>query len=216
MGTHRQLLVGADPNASNSFDIGYDAPIFDLNENDIYWAISESKFVIQGVPDFNTTQILPLGIVAAKAGEVTITIDELENIPTNTNIYLYDNLTDSYQDLRKSDFKTTLAIGEYNKRFSIKFEKSQKQSLEVVEKDTNYGIIVFYSNKALNINNNILDTTVHTVSLFNILGQAIENWSVKDKEQTNIQIPIKNLPSGIYIAKIKTSNGDFSKKIIIP
>ena len=65
------------------------------------------------------------------------------------------------------------------------------------------------------IRNNELDSTVNTVSLFNILGQHITNWDVEDKEQTNIQIPIKNMPSGIYIVKVKTSKGESSKKIVI-
>lgn len=48
-----------------------------------------------------------------------------------------------------------------------------------------------------------------------MLGQAITNWDVEDDEQTNIQIPIKNMPSGIYIVKVKTTKGESGKKIII-
>jgi hypothetical protein len=213
IGTHRQLLVGSDPNATNSFDLGFDAPMFDTNENDMYWLISDRQFVIQGVPDFNENQIIPLGIVTAIAGEVTIKIDELENIPSNTNIYLYDNQKDVYHDLINSDFKITLLIGSFNNRFSLRFEK--KETLSIEEKDFNTGIIVFYSNQTLNINNYNLDSTVKTVTLFNILGQKIENCNVANREQTNIRIPIKNLSAGTYIAKIKTSNGNTSKKFII-
>jgi hypothetical protein len=76
---------------------------------------------------------------------------------------------------------------------------------------------MFYSKnyKTLIIKNYNLESTINTVSLFNMLGQAISNWDVEDKEQSNIQIPIKNLPSGIYIVKVKTSKGESSKKIVI-
>jgi len=60
-----------------------------------------------------------------------------------------------------------------------------------------------------------LDVTVQKVTLFNILGQSISTWKIEVKEQTNIQIPIKNISSGIYIVKVKTSKGDISKKIIV-
>lgn len=60
-----------------------------------------------------------------------------------------------------------------------------------------------------------MDVTVQKVTLFNILGQSISTWKIEDKEQTNIQIPIKNISSGIYIVKVKTSKGDISKKIIV-
>ncbi|MCI4443640.1 MAG: T9SS type A sorting domain-containing protein [Lentimicrobium sp.] len=216
VGAHRQLLVGADPNTTNLFDIGYDAPMFDTNENDMFWEISNSQFVIQGVPDFNSNQVLPLGLVVANEGEVAIKIDELENVSSNTNIYLHDTLTGIYHDLKTSDFKIALAVGDYNKRFSLRFE-SQAKTLDVVENDSNDEILVLYSNnyKTLIIRNNLLDATVNSVSLYNMIGQAINKWDVEDKEQTNIQIPIKNMPSGIYIVKVKTSKGENSKKIII-
>ena len=65
------------------------------------------------------------------------------------------------------------------------------------------------------INNNLLDVTVEKVTLFNIFGQSVTSWKVENQEQQNIQIPIKNISTGVYITKIKTSNGDLSKKIIL-
>ena len=214
IGMHRQLLVGTDPLTSTLFDIGYDAPMFEINNNDMYWKINEIPFVIQGIPDFNTDRIIPLGIVIQNAGEVTLKIDELENVSSGTNIYLHDNATGMYHDLKSSDFKITLAIGKYNQRFSLRFES---QTLSTFENNSNDGIIMFYSRnyKTLIIKNYNLESTINTVSLFNMLGQAISNWDVEDKEQSNIQIPIKNMPSGIYIAKVKTSKGERSKKIVI-
>ena len=96
------------------------------------------------------------------------------------------------------------------------FAKSQTQSLNVQKSDSNEDILVHYSNKTLIINNNAVDTTVNKVSLFNILGQAIENQKTESQEQQNIQIPIKNVSSGVYIAKLKTSEGvEISKKVIV-
>jgi hypothetical protein len=47
------------------------------------------------------------------------------------------------------------------------------------------------------------------------LGQSIANWDVKERKQNKLQIPIKNVSSGVYIVKLGTSKGDFSTKIII-
>jgi hypothetical protein len=217
IGAHRQLLVGADINTTNGFDIGYDAPMYDTNENDMFWEVNDSQFVIQGVPDFNTDRTIPLGLAVANAGEVTIKIDELENVSSSTKIYLHDANSGLYHDLRNSEFKTTLAIGEYNKRFSLKFESQTLSVEEVVVEQENNDIIALYSNnyKTLIIRNNIEDATINLVTLFNLAGQKISQWDVKGKEQKNIQIPIKNLPSEIYIVKINTDKGEFGKKIII-
>ena len=215
VGTHRQLLVGADPNTTDGFDIGYDAPMYDTSENDMFWEVNESQFVIQGVPDFNTNRIIPLGLAIANEGEITLKLDELENVSTNTDIYLFDSQTAQYHDLKNKDYKTVLAVGNYDNRFSLRFTNQTLGVEEVVKvKD---GILALYSNnyKTLIIRNNLIDTTVNLVTLFNLAGQKIAYWDVKGREQKTIQIPIKNLPSEIYIVKINTTKGEFSKKIII-
>ncbi|MFV8347293.1 LamG-like jellyroll fold domain-containing protein [Flavobacterium sp. ZB4P13] len=214
VGAHRQLLVGADSNTTLLFDIGYDAPMFDMNDNDMYWELSNSQFVIQAIPDFNVGQIIPLGLTIANEGKATIKIDALENIPEATKIYLYDNITGIYHDIRNSDFTISLAIGEYKNRFSIQFTD---KTLDVEENNLNDGLLVLYSNnyKVLIIQNKIPDATVNEVHLFNLLGQAVANWDVKNENQTRIQIPVKNLSSGVYLVKLKTSKGDYGRKIII-
>jgi hypothetical protein len=98
----------------------------------------------------------------------------------------------------------------------LKFEKSQTESLDVQDNNANEGIMVYYSNNTLFINNNVLDTTVNKVSLYNILGQAIENEKIENQDQLNIQLPIKSVSSGVYIAKLKTAEGEeLSKKVIV-
>ena len=214
IGAHRQILVGADPNTTNQFDIGYDAPIFDLDGDDMCWVISNSQFVIQGVPNFDDTQIIPLHITIANAGLSTIKIDGLENIPNTTKIYLYDNLTGIYHALREIDFKISLAIGEYSNRFSLRFADKTLKADDFTSPES---ILIYFTNNAkiLNIKNNFTDATVNKVFLFNLLGQSITNWDLEEQKQNTIQIPIKNVPSGAYIVKVKTTKGVFSKKIII-
>ncbi|WP_040473571.1 LamG-like jellyroll fold domain-containing protein, partial [Flavobacterium frigoris] len=213
-GAHRQLLLGADANTTNQFDIGYDAQMLDTNANDMYWQFSDRQFIIQAVPNFNADQIIPFGINATKAGDATIKIDALENIPNDLEIYLYDNVTGIYHDIRNNVFPISLAVGRYDNRFSIRFAN---KTLDVNSYDLPDSISVYFTNKdkTLNIENNFIDRTVNKIYLFNILAQNISNWDVKEREQTSIKIPIKNVPSGVYIVKLKTTKGDFSKKIII-
>ena len=46
-------------------------------------------------------------------------------------------------------------------------------------------------------------------------GQVIANWKIENQDQQNIKVPVKNISSGIYIAKVKTDNGDITKKIVV-
>ncbi|EIA07103.1 hypothetical protein [Flavobacterium frigoris] len=158
-GSHRQLLVGVEKNTSNQFDIGYDAPMFVTSKNDIYWELDDNKFVIQAVPNFNNDQIIPFGLIVVNTANATIKIDELENIPQSLPIYLCDNLTSIYYDIKDNPFTISLAIGEYKSRFSLRF-----------------------SDKTLNIENNFLEVTVDKIFLFKMLGKSIANWAVKERK----------------------------------
>jgi hypothetical protein len=71
------------------------------------------------------------------------------------------------------------------------------------------------SNDTITINNGTLDETVQTVDLYNMLGQSIRTWEVKNADQKKIQIPVTNVSTGTYIVKVHTTKGDLSSKIII-
>jgi hypothetical protein len=87
--------------------------------------------------------------------------------------------------------------------------------VDAVEKED--GILAFYSSNynTLIIHNGNFDAMVNSVALFNMAGQKIGVWDVSESEQKNIQVPIKNISSGIYIVKVATTKGESSKKIIV-
>lgn len=210
-GLHRQLLVGVDATATDLFDLGYDAPIIDVNSDDMYWEFSDNKFVIQAIPDFNTNRIIPLSVKISNSGTTTIKIDALENIPSATEIYIFDNVTGIYHDIKNGNCNILLPVGEYVGRFSVRFAI---ESLGTDENVVNPLIINYTnSNNSLNIQNNDAETTIEKVYLFNLLGQKIASWDVENK--TNIQIPIRNISQGTYIVKVKTSSRDVATKIIV-
>jgi len=60
----------------------------------------------------------------------------------------------------------------------------------------------------------VVDATVEKVTLFNLLGQSVGTFDVKDQNQQNIQLPIKDLSSGTYIVKVKTDKGETTRKIV--
>ncbi len=127
-GYNRQLLVGADANATNGFDLGYDAPMNEFNAEDMFWIIGANEFVIQGVGNFDPDQVLPLGIVVDQEGEIKIQIDSLKNISDDKKIYLKDKWNNEIHDLRKSEFKSTSEAGYFVDRFEIIFYKEEDAS----------------------------------------------------------------------------------------
>ncbi|AWI27108.1 choice-of-anchor D domain-containing protein [Flavobacterium pallidum] len=212
--SHRQVLIGfMNQNATDAFDLGYDALNFDTNPSDMYFKTPDSNLLVQGVGSFSESSIYPLGVTADTASPVSFTLDGVENLDENQEIYIYDALDQSYHNIREGIFETTLDEGTFEQRFSLRFFNPLGVTNPVAEDQ----ISVFFTSKdqMLTIKNTLTSTTVESAMLFNVLGQQIAIWDVKNENQENIQIPVKNISSGTYIVKVKTTTGSVSKKIII-
>ncbi|HLF51898.1 LamG-like jellyroll fold domain-containing protein [Flavobacterium sp.] len=219
---HRQILLGfMNQNATSGYDVGYDAIHIDNQPNDMYFMAETTKLTIQGVGSFNKNRIYPLEIKTAVQGNVKFVLDSLENFNANQQIYVYDEVTDIYHNITEQLFEVLLPAGIIKNRFYLCFKsknnKNNNNKNTSDEGDLNDDLQVMYthSNHVLNIINFSENTSVSAVSLFNIMGQFISKWDISNKEQTNIQIPIQNISSGTYIVKIKTTEGEISKKIIV-
>jgi len=221
-GYHRQLLVGVDENASNHFDLGYDAPIADIGKEDMFWIFDGSKFVIQAVNNFNTDQELPIGLIVSKTGLARIKIDELKNMDENTSAHIKDKLTGETHNISHKPFEINLGPGTYSDRFSLIF-KLQKLVDEDVKTEIliasetlpiTKGIHLFMNNDIgeIQIKNNSGDE-ITSIVLCNYLGQTIKLWNDNFNRRT-ISLPI-NIATGVYVTKISTKNKIFIEKIVI-
>ena len=213
-GYHREVLVGADSRTSQGFDLGFDAPLIDKGPEDMYWMINDSRYVIQGVPNFNLDQKLPIGLIIAEEKEFSIELGELENVPNIIDIYLRDNSDSTYHDLRKEAFKTSLPAGEYQDLYEIVFHDvtSTRKDKEPGEGPIDY----YYSldNREFVISNPELHKIEH-INIYNIAGQLVDqHFGIPDLKE--IHVPQKkSLSSAVYIVKVYTDSGDYAKKVII-
>ena len=210
---HRQLLVTADSNATQGIDWGYDGAYIDDQMDDMYWMINSEKFVIQGIDTIIPSSIIPLGMHLRDGGQNTITIDKLENVPDELDIYVHDKTLDTYHNLRQSDYIFDLPAGEYLNRYDITFQ--QGSVLTVEEEDDLTAIEVFYANayeSLVVVNPTLRD--IKRIELFNIVGQSV--GSFKSIETTNYaEYKVKNLSTGAYIVKMYTAEGSTSKKVLV-
>jgi hypothetical protein len=215
-GAFKQTLVGYVTDATNAYDSRFDGESFGGNTYVDFYSINENKnLTIQGrALPFDENDTVPLGFKTTIAGSFTIDIDEVDGLLANQAVYLEDKVTNTVSNLKNSNYTFTTAKGTFNDRFVLRYTDKTLSIDDTYQED---GILVFYSNnyKTLIIKNKVMDSTVNSVALFNMAGQNIEKWDVKDNGQTNIQIAIKNIPSGIYIVKVKTTKGESSKKIIV-
>lgn len=215
---HREILIGfMEEKATAAIDPGYDAVNFDPQPSDFYFMNSNQKLTISGEDALNIDTFYPLGITTAAAGNVTITLDGKENMNPNQMIYIYDNVENTFNSISQNqNYVVNLPQTVVDNRFFLTF-KNTTASLGVGNVTLNDGIQVIYSNNdtTLSIKNNVVDTTVQTVVLFNMLGQQVGSYDVQNQTQTNIVLPIQTLSAGTYIVKMLTDKGNTSRKIII-
>lgn len=212
----KQVLLGfMEENATSGLDYGYDGINIDTQINDLYFITSGQRLNIQGDGFFNNDNIYPVGIINNVPGNVTIKIDAKENFVGDFEAYIYDNVTNVYNDVANADFNITLPQGTFDNRFSLRFKNPN--ALGNQNFDINNGIQVVYSNEnnIINIKNNVIETTINTVSLYNLLGQSVGTWDTKNLDQLTIELPVKSLSTGTYIVKLKTDKGETSRKIMI-
>ena len=213
-GYHRQLVVGLNENASNGFDLGYDAFMADVNVEDMYWLFDENKFVIQGVNNFNPGQEFPLGLKVKQSGLATIRVDYLENIGSNVDMFIKDDVTGEVFQINSEPFEIQLEQGTYDDRFKLVFQTSQMEVLSTNNPSLELDIIVYYDLDASAIKINLSNpesAKIVDVSLYNVIGQKIKTV---DFNSDNLVIPVK-VETGIYILQFNTSKGKVSKRIII-
>ncbi|WP_136667236.1 T9SS type A sorting domain-containing protein [Flavobacterium sp. H122] len=211
IGISRQLLVGADENASDNFDLGYDAPMIDVNKDDAYWSFENGKFIIQAVSNFDAAQRIGLAVVVENSGASIFKLAGLENIPKETPVYLYDDLMQVYYNLQDSEVALNLEKGEYLNRFSIRFEKAALNNDDV----SNDKFLIYYSKNdtSLNIENgsNVILKKIH---VFNVLGQTVMTSDMENSSDSHTKINLSKISKATYIVKLIAENGVVTKKFI--
>ena len=215
IGLHRQIVLGTDDSASLGFDLGYDALMADVNQEDMYWVLEQERFVIQGVNELNFGQEFPLGLIIKESGLARIQVDDIENIDPNTEIYINDNASGEQFEIRNEPFEINLEAGTYNDRFTLVFssQTSEEETLSTEELTLDEeDIIVYYNSPMSELTIRVAsNVSIMDVTLNNALGQRIQTLDFSSDNNT-VQLYVN---TGVYILRIKTSIGSLNKKIII-
>ncbi len=216
-GFHRQILAGFITGASDAIDRGYDGRMIDLLPNDAYFIQEHQPFSIVAFEKFDVEREIPISVIIDEendGGTQKIMIDDIDNIAEDVHIYIKDNITNVYYDLRKEACEIQLAAGTHEGRFSLVFKVQESLSVDDDEilKDN---LIVFMNNATseIQIRNNG-DAIVEKVILYNSLGQTMNTWK-QTNFKTEINLPVSKLSTGVYIVNLETDKGMVTKKVII-
>lgn len=220
LGYTRHLLLGFTPDnaATDGFDYGYDAQNFENIPDDMNWIISDQRYIIQGVGEFDVSKCYPLAMFLSNSGTIGISLNSLENFDTAIDVYIYDALLGTFTSINTEDYTNELIDGEYYDRFYITFTNNmselniQNNSLSINEnifKNTfiNY---LFQSNELMIDTKN--EFKIKEISLYNLNAQEIYKLNVYTDK---IKIPLQFISSNALVVKLTSDSGEHLFKQIV-
>ena len=213
--TRRELLLGFNSSTTDGYDYGFDAICDEINNNDLNLNFEGKNMNIQAYSELTPDKVVPLNFKSSGSNTFEIKITDLENIDESEEIYIRDNLTGEYFDLKSGvAYGFSSDQGKFNERLEIVFQ-SQQQSLSTEEANYEENFI-YYLNKRRKIFVKKSSASIKNMALVNMRGQTVMELQNVPSDVLNNGIEIPNVSSGGYIACFRTDDNQvLTKKIIV-
>ena len=210
----RKISVIADENATSGYDFNYDEALENVQEDDMYWLIDQGKFLNQGISEFNTETLIPIGVNTNSSGMHYISIDKLENIPSDMDIFVHDKDLGVYHNIKEGAYEINLNGGVFLNRFEITFKAQDTLSTtDFSAQEKSIDILFDVASDQIKVLNNS-NSKIEAINVYSILGQAVyKNNTVTTNNE--IRIDANRMTTGTYIVIIKSDTGINTKKILV-
>ncbi|WP_299046539.1 T9SS type A sorting domain-containing protein [uncultured Polaribacter sp.] len=200
---------------TTGFDSGFDGSLFTgvSDELSIYSELVSDndgkKIAVQSLPNSDyESMVIPLGVTASSGSEINISATAA-NLPEGLNIYLEDRLNNTLTNLNKENF--SLFIEENLNGSGRFFLRTSAKSVLSTDDTLLSSLAIFNNNNTIKIRG--LQQGQGAFTLFNILGKQV--LLQRFESVNNLDINVSTLTAGIYVARIQTTKGTLSKKIIL-
>ncbi|MGM1054430.1 MAG: hypothetical protein ACQEWG_00935 [Bacteroidota bacterium] len=185
----------------------------DITVPNLYSLTPENKKLsINGLPIPGSGGIkkIPLGLKTEKDGWMSIGLQDLQDLPSNFNVYLIDSEKRIGQNLsRKPRYRFFAKSGQHESRFHLMFSETEISDPAIAFEEP-FSVKTVGGKVMVSMN---LETGQKSILLAStVTGQILDRKNVSEKETVEIE-GIKS--SGIYFFSINLKDGMFSKKVLI-
>tara|TARA_R110002110_G_scaffold90627_3_gene235453 strand:+ start:2245 stop:4986 length:2742 start_codon:yes stop_codon:yes gene_type:complete len=126
----------------------------------------------------------------------------------NVSVYLIDNLTGSVTNLTEGDYTFQSGEAVYHKRFKVLFENSFL-GINALNLDS----VSLYPNPTQNVVTIVSPKTIVTsATVYDISGRKVKE--VNFNNQSNYQVDLSSIKTGVYFINIATESGTITKRVI--
>ncbi len=214
-GSTRRFVLGFGEDATEGYDYGLDGgAVTDLPEDDMGSLLNGQQYVIQAFSPITDDKEIDINLNASGNFNYSIKAVELSNIPEGQEIYLRDNLTNTYFDLKsEAAYNFTSEAGLYTDRFDVVFKTGETLATKDL---TNDNALIYVNQLEDMLYVKALTKKAKQLSLTNMLGQTIKRYNTIDNQTLENGISISDLSSGVYVVSVQTENNQtIDKKVII-
>jgi hypothetical protein len=205
-----QMAVAYMAEATTGFDYGYDGKVMtDGSYVALYSMQAQTALAIQARPEFENSDVVPVGFNANTAGSYTINLDRTEGIFTQgQHIYLKDTATGIVTDLTSAEYVFTSEAGTFNNRFEIYYNTEVLGVSNPVLTDA--GVVVYKNGESIvaDAGKNI----IRAVEVYDVRGRRI--FAISGLNTTSYSIDKLHAEHEMLIVNITTDAGKSAKKII--
>jgi hypothetical protein len=205
-----QVAIAYMDNATPGLDYGYDGRQFSDGGNVTLYSLAEStRLAIQARPGFSASDVVPMGLKAATAGQYSVTIDHKDGLFANgQDIYLKDNLLGLYHDLGESSYTFTSEANTYDGRFEVVYTTTALGT-NTPQLDAN-SVLVYKQGTTITINSGAAEMT--GVTIYDIRGRNL--YSKADINATITTVRGLQAEQQVLIVEVNTLKGKVSKRIV--
>ena len=209
-GKFNQTMVGYVEGATDGLDWGYDSTMTPSGDLKIYTKIGDDKLVIQGKSlPFNSNDSIPLGFSTTLTGEFTLNLYQYDSIFENQSVYLLDNATSTFHDIKSGMYTFTSLQGTFDNRFELRFN-NEALSLNPNIKTEN-SVLCYTNNSDIIVKS--LTGQIQSVTIFDSTGRVLHKKTSLDTSEILISEIDKN--NQLLLVQIESDNGvKVTKKII--
>lgn len=212
-GNNRSFVLAFSDDTTDGFDYGYDARTIDPADDDLNSFIGNEKMLIQSFAPITEDKVIDLVFNSTGVYDYTIKMVEVLNIPDEQPIFLLDNLTGTYVDLRSDTYNFSSDVnGEDHERFDIVFKDNTLSIDDTVLDD----VRIYVDNNQNKLFVKGLNEQAIDLSLTNVLGQRIRSFRTLDRSSLENGLHLGDLSTGLYLVNLVTQNNmKLNKKVII-
>ena len=205
-----EAVIYIDQNAENTFDKYDTEKMFNnvASQPELYTKAGTEKLVINGLNEISDNQEIPLGLTYTQGGDLKLKLTELSNFDSNIKVYLRDKQLSTETELSPETEYTfnTAATSNNEGRFSLVYKVAGVSTGTTTPSNNRVSVFVNAANQIT-----IIAPEKAGYSIYNTVGQRIENGLVDSKLQT----ANSKLQTGMYVVKLSVNGQSEIQKVII-